>query len=156
MIPWTLACQSSPSFTVSQNLLKFMSFESSMSMSHPTISSSVTSFFFCPHSFPASGYFPVKKTFQIFVLGSQIIGGSASAWVLPINIQGWFPLELTGLISLQFKGLSRVCSSTTIQKHQFFDSQPFLWSNCTSIHDYWKNYNFDYTDLCRQSDASAF
>ena len=110
-----------------------------------------------PSVFPSFRIFSSKKdSFQIFVLGSQIIGGSASAWVLPINIQGWFPLELTGLISLQFKGLSRVCSSTTIQKHQFFDSQPFLWSNCTSIHDYWKKYNFDYTDLCWQSDASAF
>ena len=66
---------------------------------------------------------------QFFASGGQRIGASASASVLPMNIQGWFPLGLTGLISLQSKGLSRVFSNTTVQKHQFFSTQPFLWSN---------------------------
>ena len=91
---------------------------------HPTISSSVIPF--CLQSFPASGSFPVS---QLFTSGGQSIGASASASVLSINIQGWFPLGLTGLISLQSKGLSRVFSSTTIQKHQFFGAQLTLWSN---------------------------
>ena len=76
-----------------------------------------------PQSFPASGSFPVS---QLFASGGQSIGASAS--VLPMNIQGWFTLRLTGLISLLCKGLSRVSSSTTIQKHQFFGTQPSLWS----------------------------
>ena len=89
-----------------------------------TVSSSSTIFFSCPQSFPALGSFPMS---QIFALGNQNI--AASAPVLPMNIQGWFPLGLTGLISLQFKGLSRVFSSTAIWKHQFFGTQPSLWSN---------------------------
>ena len=84
---------------------------------HPTISSSVAFFSFCFQSFPASGSFPMR---QLFPSNGQIIGASISASVLTKNIQGWFPLGLTDLISLQFKGLSRVFSSTTIQKHQFF------------------------------------
>ena len=91
---------------------------------HPTISSSVTPFSSFPQSFPASGSFPMS---WFFASGDQSIGASAS--VLPMNIQGWFPLGLTGLISLQSKGLSRVLSSTTVQKHQFFNAQPSLWSN---------------------------
>ena len=75
-------------------------------------------------SFPASGSFPMN---WLFASGGQSFGASASAEVLPMNIQGWFPLGLIGLISLQSKGLSRVFSSTTIQKHQFFSSQPSLW-----------------------------
>ena len=87
---------------------------------HPTIPSSVFPFSSCPQSFPASGYFPVS---QLFASGGQNIGASASASVLPVNIQGWFPLGLTALISLQSKGLSRVFSSTTVWKHQFFGTQ---------------------------------
>ena len=83
---------------------------------HPTISSSVTPFS-CLQSFPASGSFPIS---QFFASGGQSIGVSASASVLPMNIQDWFPLELTALISLQSKGFSRVFSNTTVQKHQFF------------------------------------
>ena len=86
--------------------------------------------------------------------GSQSIAASAS--VLPANIQGWFPLGLTGLISLLFKGLARVFSSTTIWKHQFSTTQPSYGPILTSIHNYWKNHSFDYMDLCRQSDVSAF
>ena len=93
---------------------------------HPTISYSVAPFFSCPQSFPASGSFPVS---QLFTSGCDTIGASASAPVLPMNIQGWFPLGWTDLISLQSKGLSRVSSGTTVWKHQFFSVQPSLWSN---------------------------
>ena len=92
---------------------------------HPTISSSVVPFF-CFQSLSAWESFPMS---QLFASGSQSIRASASASVLPVNVQDWFPLELTGLISLQSKGLSRVFSNTTIQKHQFFGTQPSLWSN---------------------------
>ena len=91
---------------------------------HPTISSSVTPVSFCPQSSPASESFPMS---WLFTSDGQSIGVSAS--VLPMNIQGWFPLGLTGLISLLFKGLWRVFSSTTVGKHQFFGTQPSLWSN---------------------------
>ena len=92
---------------------------------HPTISSSVTSFSSCLQSFPASGSFPMS---QFFASGGQSIGVSASVSVLPMNIQDWLPSGLTGLI-LQSKGLSRVFSNTTLQKHQFFRAQLSLWSN---------------------------
>ena len=90
---------------------------------HPTMSSSVTLFSFCLQSFPASGCFP---TSWIFTSGGQSTGASAS--FLPMNIQDWFPLGWTDLISLQAKGLSRVFSSTTIPNHQFFSTQLILWS----------------------------
>ena len=93
---------------------------------HPTISSSLIPFSSCPQSFPASGSFPMS---QFFASVSQNIGVSASASVLPVNIQDWFPLGWTGWISLQTKGLSRVFSNTTAQKHQFFNAQPSLWSS---------------------------
>ena len=86
---------------------------------HLTISFSVTTFSSCLQSFPASGSFPVS---QLFTLGGQSIGASAS--VLPMNTQDWFPLGLIRLISLQSKGFSGVFSSTTIQKHQFISAQP--------------------------------
>ena len=87
---------------------------------HPTISSSVIPFSSCLQSFPASGSFQMS---QFFTSGGQSIGVSASASVLPVNIQDWFPLGLTGWICVQSKGLSRVFSSTTVQKHQFFNIQ---------------------------------
>ena len=90
---------------------------------HPTISSSVFPFFSHLQSFQASGSFPVS---WFFASGGQSIGASASVSVLPMNIQDWFPLGLTGLISLQSKGLSRVFSSTTVQKHQVFSAQSSL------------------------------
>ena len=92
---------------------------------HPTISSSVIPFSSCLQSFPASGSFPRR---QFFPSGCQSIGVSASGSVLPTNIQSWFPLRWIGWISLQSKGLLRVFSNTTVQKHQFFDPQPSLWS----------------------------
>ena len=87
---------------------------------HPTISSSVVPFSSCLQSFPASGSFPMS---QLFASGSQSTGVSASASVLPMNTQDWAPLGWTGLISLQSKGLSRVFSNTTVQKHRFFGAQ---------------------------------
>ena len=93
---------------------------------HPTISSSVISFSSCLQSSPASGAFPMS---QLFISGGQSIRVSASASVLPMNTQDWFPLGQTGWISLQSKGLSRVFSNTTVQKHQFFSAQISLWSN---------------------------
>ena len=97
---------------------------------HPAISSSVDPSS-CPQSFPASGSFLMS---QFFASGGQSIRASASASVLPMNIQDWFPLGLTGLISLLSKGLSRVFSSTTIGKHQFFSAQPSLLSTLPSVH----------------------
>ena len=93
---------------------------------HPTMSSSVIPFSSYLPSFLSSGSFLMSR---FFASGGQSIRVSASASVLPMNIQDQFPLELTGLISLQSKGLSRVSSNTTVQKHQFFNTQPSLWSN---------------------------
>ena len=93
---------------------------------HPTISSSVVPFSSCPQSFPASGSFPMS---WLFASGGQSIGVSASASVLPVHIQDWFCLQWTGWISLQSKGLSRVFSNSTVQKHQFFGIQLPLQSN---------------------------
>ena len=90
---------------------------------NPTISSSVTPFSFCLQSFPASGSFQMS---QFFTSSGQSIRVSTSASVLPMNIQDWFPLEWTGLVSLQSKGLSRVFSNTTVPKCQFFSTQPSL------------------------------
>ena len=87
---------------------------------HQTISSSVIPFSSCLQSFPASGAFPMS---QFFVSGGQNIGVSASASVLPMSVQDWFPLGWTGWISVQSKGLSRVFSNTTVQKHQFFSAR---------------------------------
>ena len=93
---------------------------------HPAISSSVVPFSSCPQSFPASGSFQMS---QPFASDGQSIGVSASASVLPMNIQDWFPLGWTSWISLQSKGLSRVFSNTTVQKHQFFSAQFSSQSN---------------------------
>ena len=93
---------------------------------HPTISSSVIPFSSHLQSFPASGSFPVS---QFFASDGQSIGVSVSTSVLPMNIQDWFPVGLTGWISLQSKGLSRVFPNTTVQKHQFFGAQLSLWYN---------------------------
>ena len=117
---------------------------------HPTISSSVVPFSSCPQSFPASRSFLMSP---FFVSGGQSIGVSASALILPVNIQDWFPLGFTGLISLRSKGLSRVFSNTTVQSINSL-ALSFLYSpTLTSIHDYWKNHSFDYMDLCWQSNV---
>ena len=91
-----------------------------------TIASSATHFSFCLQSFPASGSFPGS---WLFSSGGQSFGASASATVLAMKIQGWFAVLLTGLSSLKSKGLSRVFSSTTVWKHQFFGAQLSVWSN---------------------------
>ena len=119
---WTVAPQASLSFTISWSLLKLMSIESVMLSNH---SSSVTPFS-CSQTFPASESFPVS---QLFASSSPGIGASASATVLTMNAQGWFPLGLAGLISMLSRGFSRVFFSTTIWKHQFFGTQPSLQSN---------------------------
>ena len=93
---------------------------------HTTVSFSVICFSSCLQSFPAPGSFPVS---QFFASGGQRIGVSASASVLPMNIQDWFSLSLTGLTSFLSKGLSTVVSNTTVQKKQFFSAQVSLWSN---------------------------
>ena len=93
---------------------------------HPAISSSVVPFSSCLQSFPESWSFPMS---QFFASGRQSIAASVSPSVLAMNILDWFPLGLTGLISLQSKGLSRVFSNTTVQKHQLFSVQLSLWSN---------------------------
>ena len=120
--PWTTIPLSS---TISWSLLKFMSVELVMLSDHLIF---CHPFSFCLQSFPTSGSFPVN---QIFTSGGQSVGALASASVLPMNIQGWFPLGLTGLISSK---LSRVFTSIKIWKHQFFGAQPSLWlnsHNCT-------------------------
>ena len=100
--------------------------------------------------FPASGSFPMS---QFFVSGGQSIGVSASVSVLPMSIQDWFPLGLPGLILL-FNRLLTVFSSTTVQKHQFFSL--IYGPTLPSIHGYWINHSFDYTDLCWQGDIFVF
>ena len=122
--PWPEVHQASLSFIISLNLLKLMSIESVMLSNHLILCCPLSS---CPQSFPASGSFPMS---HFFPSGGQSIGASASVSVLPMNI----PLGLTGLISLQPKGHSRVFSSITVQKHQFFSTQTSLRSN--SLHDY--------------------
>ena len=114
---------------------------------HPTVSSSVPISFSCLQSFDLhQGLFKwVSSSHQV----ATSIGVSASASDLPINIQGWFPLGLTGLISVLSKRLSRVFFSTTIWKHQFFSAQLSLWFNS----HIWKNHSFDYLDLCWQNDV---
>ena len=116
-IPWTVAGRAPTPITNSWSLLKFMSIEWCC---HPTISYFVIPFSSHLQSFPASGSFPNS---QLFALGGQTIGVSASTSVLPMNVQDLFPLGWIGWISLQSKGLSRVFSNITVQKHQFFSTQ---------------------------------
>ena len=119
---WTSVCQaSSLSINNFQSLLKLMSIESVIPSNHLILCHSLSS---CLQSFLASGSFPMS---QFFASGGHSIGVSAS--VLPMNIQDWFPLGLTGWISLQSQGLSRAFSNTTVWKHQFFGAEPSLWSN---------------------------
>ena len=117
LTPWTAARQASLSFTISQRLLKLMSIEWVMPSNHLIFCCPLSS---CLQSFPASGSFPMS---QLFASGGQSIGVLASTSVLPVNTQDWYSLGWTGWISLQSKGLSRVFSNTTVQKHQFFSVQ---------------------------------
>ena len=120
---------------------------------HPAISSSVVPFSSGLQSLPASGSFPMS---QFIASGGHSIWVSASASVLPINIQDWFHLGWTSWISLQSKGLSRVFSNITVQNINSLVLIFLYGPTLTSIHDYWKNHNFDYTDLCQQRDIFAF
>ena len=121
---------------------------------HPAISSYVIPFSSCPQSLPALRSFPMS---QLFPWGGQSIGVSASASVLPMNIQDSSPLRWTCWISLQSKGLSRMSSPTPQFKSITSLALSFLYSpTLTSIHDHWKNHSLDKTDLCWQSNVSAF
>ena len=113
---------------------------------HLIISSSAIRFSLCLQSFPASGSFPVSR---FFTSGGQSIGASAS--VLPMNIQDWLPLELTGLTSLQSEALSRVFSSTTIWKHHSLVLSLLYGPTPMSVHDYLEKHSFYYMDLCQQT-----
>ena len=120
--PRTIACQASLSFTISQNLLKLKRIDDAIQPSHPLLPTSPTAFCLSRH----------QRLFQW--IGSshhlaKFLELQLLASVLPMNIRGWFPLGLTYLISLQSKRLSRIFSNTTVQQHQFFSTQPSLWSN---------------------------
>ena len=124
---------STPSFPVFDHLPEFVQTHvhwvgDAIQSAHPFLPP-----FLLPSIFSASGSFPMS---WLFASGGPSIGASASASVLPMNIQDWFPLELTGLISLQSKGLSRASSNTTMKKYQFFGAQLSLCPTLTSIHDY--------------------
>ena len=147
--PWTAAHQAGLSFTISQSLLKFMPIESVMPCNHLILCCALL---LLPSILPSIRVFSNKSALHT---GGQSIGHSASALVFPMTIQGWFPLGLTGLISMQSKELSRVFSSITVWRHQFFSTQHFLLSSFHTAHDYWKNHSFDYMDLSWQSDVSA-
>ena len=156
--PWTAACRlpcPSPSLGACSDSCPLIRWF------HPTISSSVTPFSSCLQSFSVSGSFQMS---QFFTSSGQSIGVSASASVLPVNIEDWYPLGMTSLISLQIKGLSLQSKglsrilNTTVQKHQFFGTQLYFiyGPTLTSIHDYWKNHRSDYVNFCWQSNISAF
>ena len=131
------AHQASQSITKSQSLLKLMSIKS---WCHPNISSSVVPFFSHLQSFPASRSFPMS---QFFASGGQSIGVSASASVLPVYIQGWFPLEWTGWIYLLSKVLSRAFPTAQFKSINSSELSFLYRPTLTSIHDHWKNHSFD-------------
>ena len=148
--PWTAACQDSLFFTISRSLLKLMSIEFSMPPNHlglccpllllPSIFSSITDF---------------SNELALHMRWPNT-GASASASVLPMNIQDWFPLGLTGWISLQSKGLSRVFSTPQIESINSSVLSLLCGPALTSVHDYWKTHSFGYIDLCWQSNISLF
>ena len=149
--PLTAECQVPLFSTISRGLLKFMSFElvtlsKYLIFFHPLL--------LLPSIFPSTREFTMS---WLFTSDGQGIGASASASVLPMNIQGWFPLGLSGLITLKSKGLSRVFSNTTMWEHQFFGIQSSSYSN-SHIHTWLleKKHSFNYTDLCQQNDVSAY
>ena len=148
--PWTAAPQASLSITNSYSLLKLCP---PGLWCHPITSSSVDPFSSCPQSLPASESFPVCL---LFTAGGQSIEASASASVLPMNIQGWFPLGWTGLISLQPRD-SQESSPTPQFKSINSSVLSFLYGpTLISIHDYWKNHSFNYMDLWQQSNSCPF
>ena len=139
--PWTAARQASLSITNTQSLLKLVSIELVMPSNHLIL---------CRPLLPPPSIFPSIRVFpneSVLPISGQSIGVSASASVLPRNIQDWFPLGLTGLISLQSKGLS-------VSQFESISSLAlsFLYGpSLTSVHDYWENHSFDYVVLCQQS-----
>ena len=146
--PWIAAHQASLSIT---NSRVHSDSHPSRQWCHPAISSSVVPFSSCPQSLPASESFPMT---QLFTWGGQSTGVSALASVLPMNTQDWSPLEGTGWISLQSKGLSRVQHHHS--KASSLGTHTSLWSN-SHIHTWlMENHSFDYMDLCWLSDVSAF
>ena len=147
MTQWTAACQASVSLIISQSLPKFMSIQLVIPLNHHILYHTL------PPAFSASESFPLS---QRFTSGGQSIGASASASVLPKSIQSWFPLRLTGLISLPVRDSQE--SSPTPQLKSV-NSLMFCRLYCpalTSVHDCWKNHSLDNTDLCQQSDVFAF
>ena len=135
--PWTAAHQASLSFTISCSLLKFTCIELVMPSSHLILCHPLLP---CLQSFPVSGSFTRS---QFFASGGQSTEISASAWLHPMNIQDWFPLGLTGWISLQSKGLNSLLQHHS-SKASIMVAFSFLYSpSLTSIHDYWKNHIFD-------------
>ena len=143
---WTAACQVSPSFTNFWSLLKLMSTELVMPSNHLILCHPL---FLLPSIFLNRRAFPMSWP---FASGGQSIGASASASVLPMNIQSRFLVGLTGLVSLTLESLS----STTVKKHQFSAAQFLCDPTLTSTHDFWKIHGFDYIALCQQGDISAF
>ena len=148
--PWITACQASLSITNSWSSFKLMSIESVMLSNRLSLCCPP---FLLPSIFPSIRVFSMNQLFQS---DGQRIGASALASVFPKNIQGWFPLELTGLMSLQSRGLSRVFSSTTFQSISSLVCNCFYGSILMTVHDYWKNHIFDYTYIFWKSDVSAF
>ena len=158
---WCSVAQSCPtlcdpmaaSLSVPHHLLKFAQvhvhyINDAIQPSHP-----LTLFSFCPQSFPASGTFPISR---LFTSDDQNTGVSASASVLPMNIQGLFPLRLAGLISCLSRGLSGLFSSTTVGRHQFLGILPSLQPSSHNHNDHWDDHSLDYMDLCWQSNVCAF
>ena len=148
--PWTAACQASLSITNSRSLLKLMSIPSVRPSNHLIL---CLSFLLPPWIFPSIRAFSSESVLHIWWPKYWRFSFSVS----PSNeYSGLISLRLTDWISLQSKGLSRVLSNTSVQKHQFFGVHLSYSPTLTFIQDYWKNHSFDYTDLCQQSDISAF
>ena len=145
--PWTVVRQAPLSFIISQSLLKLMSIESVIPSNHLTLCHRLL---LLPSVFPSTRVF--SNEIALWIMG-QSIGISVSASVLPMSIQGWFPLGLTGLILL-CKGLSRVLQHHNL-KASILQCSVFLMVQL-SHHDYWENHSFDYMDLCWQRDVCAF
>ena len=135
--PWTAACQVSLSITNSKNLLKLISIELVMPSNHLVLCQPLL---LLPSVLPSIRVFSNQS---VLCIRWPSTGDSASASVLPMNIQDWFHLGWTGWISLQFKWLSRIFSNITVQKHQFFGAPLSLWSDSPIHNDYWKNQSFD-------------
>ena len=150
MNSWTAAHQASLSFTLSWNLLKPRSIELVMPSNHLI---SVVSISSCLPSFPESGSFPLS---QFFEKGGQSLGASASAPVLPMNIQDLFPSRLTGLTPCCPRDSQESSPTPQFKSIHFLVLSLLYDPTLTSIYDYWKNKSFDYMDLCQQSEVSAF